>query len=83
MYLRNVPEKSIGYLGRLRDVQYGGCSPAAPGVNEIESFVQDFFGNAPRTSRYEDPVLPIADVPYTDEFFRWETHKVRQKRYCQ
>ena len=42
-YLRGVPEKSIGYLGRLRDVQYGGCARTAPSVDEIDKFVFFFF----------------------------------------
>jgi len=74
IYLRSVPEKSIGYLGRLRDVQYSGTSPTAPGVDEIDRFVRDFFGNASTHSKYQE-VLPIADAPYPDGFFLFETPK--------
>jgi CheY-like chemotaxis protein len=74
-YLRSVPEKSVAYLGRLRDVMYAGCGRAAPSGGEIESFVRDFFSSAAKRSRYEENVAVIKDVPYTDEFFQFESVK--------
>jgi hypothetical protein len=74
-YLRGVPEKSVGYLGRLRDVQYGGCPKTAPSVDEIDKFVKDFFSSASTKSRYEENVEVIQDRDYTDDFFKFENTK--------
>jgi len=76
-YLRGLPEKSIGYLGRLRDVQYGDCALKAPSVDEIENFVKDFFTSdaGDTKSRFEKDAEVIQDREYTDEFFKFETTK--------
>ena len=42
---------------------------------EIEAFIKDFFFSVPKRSRYEEEVKPIADSPYTPEFFDFESPK--------
>ena len=74
-YLRGVPEKSISYLGRLRDVTFQGSGTIAPSGSQIEQFIRDFFSSPPKRSSYEEDVAVIADVPYTDEFGHFENKK--------
>ena len=75
-YLRGcVPDRSASYLGRLRDVVFGGVKRETPCGDEIEGFLKAFFQGPARRSRYEEEASPIVDVAYTNEFFVFENQK--------